>query len=73
MTRAQPLKPGSSTQNMDEVEAREGFSSTPLIPKIFSLPEAGWLGFALLALIPPFGLIVNDPDIPDAPVVRATA
>jgi putative ATP-binding cassette transporter len=44
-------------------KARNGLSRFLLIPRLFFLPEAGWLGVALLALLPTLVLIVKALDI----------
>jgi vitamin B12/bleomycin/antimicrobial peptide transport system ATP-binding/permease protein len=44
-------------------QARNGLSRFLLIPKLFFLPEAGWWGIALLALLPTLVLIVKGLDI----------
>ncbi len=44
-------------------QARNGLSRFRLIPKLFFLPEAGWWGIALLALLPTLVLIVKGLDI----------
>src|SRR5215469_15066855 len=43
--------------------ARNGLSRFLLIPRLFFLHEAGWLGIALLALLPTLVLIVKGLDI----------